>query len=308
MIDLRAAVDEYLTVRRSLGYKLERAGRLLAEFITFCEQSGARAITTEVALAWAKLPAGGGPNWWSYRLGFVRVFAAYLQAIDPETEVPPTDLLPARRRRIIPYLYSDAEIAGLMAAARRLRSPLGAPTYETLIGLLAVTGLRIGEAIRLDRDDVVWDQGLLRILYSKFGKSREVPLHPTTMAALRAYARHRDHLCPSPNAPSFFVTVAGNRLFYPTVQGRFSTLVRRTGLKPRSEQCRPRIHDLRHTFAVRTLLGWYRAGVEVQPRLPLLSSYMGHADPKWTYWYLSAAPELLTIVGKRLEEALGELP
>lgn len=168
--------------------------------------------------------------------------------------------------------------------------------------------MRIGEAIRLDRADMCWNQGLLTIRDSKFSKSRELALHSTTTEALHAYARCRDWLCPNPSAASFFVTHSGNRLSYSVVQAGFSTLVRRAGLTPHSDACRPRIHDLRHSFAVHTLLHWYQQGVNVEARLPLLSTYMGHASPKSTYWYLSAAPELMAVVGKRLEEAMGELP
>lgn len=306
--DLRATLDEYLALRRSLGFKLKRDGLLLAQFLTYCEGAGARTVTSEVALAWAKLPAGGSASWWAWRLSVVRAFATYLQAIDPAIEVPPTGVFPATKRRITPFLYSEADIAGLMGAARHLRYPLHASTYETLIGLLAVTGMRVGEAIRLDRSDVCWDQGLLRILDSKFMKSRELPLHASTLEALRAYARRRDQLCREPKAPSFFVSVAGTRLDYARVQPVFARLTRQVGLVPRSERCRPRIHDIRHSFAVRTLLGWYRSGADVEALLPLLSTHLGHSDPKWTYWYLSAAPELLAVVAKRLEDALGELP
>lgn len=308
MSDLRRALDDYLALRRSLGFKLISQGYLLESFVRYAEQAGASRITVDLAVGWARLPSGRDPVWWARRLGVVRVFAKHLAAIDPTTEVPPADLLPHRSRRAVPYLYSADDIAALMAAARGIRYPLKAATYETLVGLLAVTGLRVGEAIALDRKDVDWKNELLTVIHSKFGKSREVPLHASTTAALRSYARLRDRLCPQPQAPSFFVSLAGTRLIYNNVHVAFHKMVRDVGLTPRSARCRPRVHDLRHTFAVTILLGWYRAGVDVQARLPLLSTYLGHVDPAKTYWYLSAAPELLELVCDRLERALGELP
>ncbi len=190
-----------------------------------------------------------------------------------------------------------------MAAARSLRSPLRAATFETLLGLLSVTGLRIGEALRLDRDDVDLDDGILVIRSSKFGKSREVPLHATTVEALAAYARQRDRLCPHPVVPAFFLSTAGTRLLYCNVHQAWLELVRRAGLRPRSPHCRPRPHDLRHSFAVRTLLDWYRDGLDVQAHMPALSTYLGHVHPGHTYWYLSGAPELLNLVVARLDTA-----
>ncbi len=306
MTDLRQALDDYLAIRRALGFKLQRVGQLLPGFVTHMEQSGAATITTELALAWAKQPAGGAA-WWKIRLRAVRGFARHLQNVDPCTEVPPADLLPAPLSRATPYLYSESDIGRLMTAARTFVSPLKAATYETLVGLLATTGLRVGEAIRLDRADLDWDNGVLTVCSSKFGKSREVPLHPSTLGALRAYQLRRDQLCPRPKAPSFFISTTGTRLDQPTVGSTFVVLARQAGLRPRSLRCRPRPHDLRHSFAVRTLLNWYRAGDNVESKLPLLSTYLGHVSPASTYWYLTAAPELLALVSKRLEHALEEL-
>jgi integrase len=237
----------------------------------------------------------------------VRGFAGWLQAADPATELPPTGWLPPRRRTS-PYLYSAADIAALMSAARRARWPLSAATYEALIGLLAVTGMRVGEAIRLDRADVSFPDGLITVRESKFGKSRQLAIHPSTVAALRRYARRRVELSPTPRESAFFVHPAGNRITYPSVQQMFRDLVGRAGLTPRSAHCRPTIHGLRHSFAVNTLIGWYRADVDVQAQLPLLSTWLGHADPKWTYWYLSSCPELLALAGQRLEAGLGRQP
>jgi integrase/recombinase XerD len=308
MSELRQALQDYLTVRRALGFKLDRAGQRLSGFIDYLEQAGARTVTIELALAWSHQPPDGHPAWWRQRLILVRGFAKYLHTLDPATQVPPAELLPRGYCRATPYLYSDADIAALLTAARALISPLRAATYETLIGLLAVTGLRVGEAIRLDRGDVDPRNALVTIRASKFGKSREVPLHPSTIDALAGYARRRDQLSPRPSTATFFVSATGTPLIYNCVHSAFLGLVRDAGLQRRSATCRPRPHDLRHTFAVRTLLDWYSAGIDVQARLPQLSTYLGHLDPSSTYWYLSATPELLAIAATRLEHTLGSLP
>lgn len=304
---LRQALTDYLTIRRALGYKLEGHGKLLAQFVTYLEEQRANTVTTELAVAWATLPAGG-PSWWGNRLTVARGFATYLRSIDGAAEVPPVGLLPAGSCRATPYLYSDEEISALMTAARTLRFPLRVATWQTLIGLLAVTGLRVGEAIRLDRDDIDWDHGLLVVRKGKFGKSREVPLHETTLRALRAYLRQRDRLHPGPSSPALFISMAGTRLRCPDVNRTFLRLVRHAGLKRRSASCRPRLHDMRHALAVRTLLEAYQAGSDVQVRLSLLSTYLGHVDPSSTYWYLSAAPELLALAAQRLDHHLGGRP
>lgn len=305
MSDLGRNLQEYLTIRRSLGFKLERAAKLLADFVAFAEQADADTVTTELALAWAILPPGGNRAWWAHRLGVVRGFARHLHAMDPANEVPPTQLIVGRSRRASPYPYSPADITALMTAARSLRSPLRAATFETVIGLLAATGMRVGEALRLDRDDINWRDGLLTITDTKFGKCRLVPLHPTTLDALGSYDRRREQLCPHPAVPSFFVSTAGTRLRYDGFHITWLKLVKRAGLERLSDSCRPRPHDLRHRFAVNTLIGWYQDGGDVQARLPLLSTYLGHTHPGSTYWYLSAAPELLGFVARRLDAAAG---
>lgn len=300
MTNLRAVMADYLSLRRSLGFKLERPARQLPEFVDYLEAAGATTVSTELALAWATQPPKDRTAWCAERLSIARDFAQHLAAIDPATEVPPEDLLRRRRRRAEPYLFSDTEIAALMAAARELSQPLVAATHETLIGLLAVTGMRVGEVIGLDRVDVDVDGNLLVVRNAKFGKSRQLPLHPSTAEALEDYARTRDRLCPKPTAASFFVSSAGTRLIYNNVHYRFLKLAGRAGLEPRSALCRPRPHDLRHSFAVRTLIDWYRQGVDVQARMPLLSTYMGHVEPSETYWYLHAAPELMALASAKL--------
>jgi integrase/recombinase XerD len=306
MSPLRQALADYLRIRRALGYKLERAEKLLLQYLKYLDALGAETVTIANAVAWAMLPAAGKDgHWWAFRLSAVRGFARYLHALDDTHEVPPADVLPNRVHRAIPYLYSQGEILALMAATSALRFPLRQATYRTLIGLLAVTGMRVGEAIRLDRSDLDLHHTVLTVRGTKFGKSRELPVHASTVEALRAYLRLRDHLCPEPVTDAVLISPAGTRLLYCNVHSTFRELRRRTGLAARSAACRPRIHDVRHTFAVRTLLVWYRAGVEVQPRLPLLSTYLGHVHPKDTYWYLTAAPELLQLAADRLQHSEG---
>ena len=307
MSTLRQAAEDYLAIRRSLGFKLAAEGYLLHSFVGYAEQAGASRLTVGLAMDWAELPSGKDPVWCGKRLAVVRGFARHLQALDPATEIPPADLLPRRTRRATPYLYTSQEVARLMAAAARLRSPLLAATYETLIGLLAASGMRVGEAIRLDDTDIDWDDGVLTVRAGKPGRWREVPLHPDTTAALGRYARRRDELCPAPRAASFFVSSAGTRLIPACVRRTFGGLARAAGLSPRSARCRPRIHDLRHRFAVLTLLEWYQADVDVQARLPLLSAYLGHVDPASTYWYLEATPELLALAAARQQRVLDGL-
>lgn len=308
MSGLRDALAGYLEVRRALGYKLADDARLLGDFVAYLEQAGSDRITVDLALAWATTPADAQPVWWSKRLGVVRVFARHLHSLDARTEIPPTHLLPRHAGRAEPYLYSEADIAALMAAARALRPPLRAATYATLVGLLAVTGLRVGEAIRADRADLDWANELLVVRESKLGKSRQVPLHPSTVEALRGYERYRDQHCPSPAASSLFVSIVGTRLIYKNVQRTFGQLVTGAGLRPRSGRRRPRLHDLRHTFAMRTLAGWLGDGGDVDARLPALSTWLGHVDPSSTYWYWTATPELLGLAAQRLDSVIGQMP
>jgi len=310
MSSLGQAAEDYLRIRRALGHKLGNAGGLLPQFVGYLESVGAETITTEHALRWATLPSTARPVYWQMRLTVVRGFARYLQTIDPAAELPPTGLLPAAGgRRPTPYVYSDAEIAALMTAAgrwRSWRSRVGSATLQTVIGLLVVTGMRIGEAIRLDRDDLDLAHQRLVVRNSKFGKSRELPLHPTTIAALRDYLQLRDQVHPNVETPALLITATGKRMDRRYVEWQFAQLRKRVGLTPRPG-CRPaRLHDVRHTFAVRTMLDSYRAGGDVQAHLAQLATYLGHADPGASYWYLSAAPELLALAAGRLEDHLRE--
>jgi len=304
MSPLRQAVHEYIGMRRSLGFKLNDANTYLLKFISFLEQRGAAHITTELAMQWAQENPSARPAEWARRLRFVRGFARYWSATDPQTEVPPLGLLPHRAGRARPYLYSDEEIRLLLEAALQLPSLRGLPskTYHCLLGLLSVTGLRISEALHLRSEDVDWKGGVLTIRGTKFGKSRLVPIHPSTQKVLSDYASQRDRFLAGRPASFFLVSRRGTRLTLSRVRRTFYTLSRRTGLRGASASHGPRLHDFRHRFAVQTLLGWYRSGQEVERRLPVLSTYLGHVHVSDTYWYLTACPELMGLAVKRLEE------
>lgn len=303
-VGLRQTAEDYLATRRALGFTMSTQGRLLMDFVAYCGQHAVTVVTTDVAVAWATGTARSrDPLWWARRLMVVRIFARYLQALDPATQVPPPDVLPHSYRRTTPYLYSPRQQADLVRAAGRLRPRLRGLTYAAVIGLLAACGLRISEACGLDLDDVDLDEGVLTIRASKFGKSRIVPMHPTTLGALRIYAGRRDLLCPAPASPAFFLNSRGRRLDAHNASHTFADLVQQAGIVAQPGIRRPRLHDLRHAFTVATLLAWYRDGADVAARLPLLSTYLGHVDPKSTYWYLQATPELLTAAADRLERA-----
>lgn len=304
MSPLRKALRDYLAIRRSLGFKLRLPGAALHHFVNFMKREGACHITMALALRWAKLSPDVHPAQWANRLSFIRGFARYRSATDPQTEVPHVGLLPRHYSRPAPYLYADDEIRRLLKAARELPSlgGLRSWTYSTVLGLLAVTGLRVGESIRLHRDDVDIEQGLLRIRQTKFGKDRFVPLHHSTSWALACYARRRNALHTVPAYPHFFLSDQGKPLTDCMVRWTFVKLSRRIGIRGPSASSGPRLHDLRHRFAVRTLLTWYRAGVDVEQRMPVLSTYLGHAHVTDTYWYLSAAPELMALTAARLEK------
>lgn len=306
MNGMREEAADYLMIRRALGFKLRGHDRLLEDFLAFGETTGTEAITTVGALAWATAPAGLSPVRWSQRLCAVRGFARHLHGLDPAVEVPPVDLLAYRRERPTPYLYTEHDIIRLVATATSLRPSLRAATYETFFGLLAATGMRVGEAIHLDRGDVDLDAGVLDINDAKFRKHRRLPLHRSTVAALRQYTEVRDELLLKPKAASFFVSLRGTRLLDVNVHSVFRQLLQPLCLAAQPGAGDPRIHDLRHTFAVATLRDWYRSGADMTGKLPVLSAYLGHADPASTYWYLQACPELLALAAQRLERLVGD--
>jgi integrase/recombinase XerD len=310
MSPLQVALDEYLAMRRALGHKLRLSGGLLRRFVTFADEAGATYITTEIAVDWATQPVDAQPAQWANRLGMVRRFALYCRAGDPRTIVPPPDLLPHRYRRPSPYLYRDEDIARLLEAAKQLPSANGlrSQTYATLFGLYVATGLRCNEAPRLDRDDVDLENGVLTICGTKFGKSRYVPVHPTTQSALQHYAACRNRLFPTPSDPAFFLSERGARLTEWSIRWTFVKLSHEIGLRDAGDSRGPRLHDLRHRLAVSTLLRWYRDGIDVERHLPELSTYLGHAHITDTYWYLTATPELLRFALLRVEQSAREHP
>jgi integrase len=277
---LQEALGDYLGIRRRLGFEMPQDGRLLEGFAEYLEQAGAQRTTTELVLGWARQPAHAHPHRWRQRLSVVRGFARHLATVDPASEVPSGDLLPGHRPRTAPYIYTEEEIAALMAAARGLRPPpLRAVRHQTLIGLLAVTGMRPGEAVGLDRQDVDLKNGVVLVRAGKQKKQREVPVHRTTISALRDYARLRDVCITEPATPAFFVSARGRRMAREELNRTFTELVRRVGLDGRGARARPHPHDLRHAFAVRTLLEWHRSGEDIDRRMPLLSTWLGHVDP-----------------------------
>jgi integrase len=302
MSDLAGHVADYLRLRRALGFKLRFEGQVLPQLAAYLDAAGAPVLTAELAIAWAGLPRGLQPISLAHRLGAARGFARYLRTIDPATEVPPPGIWPSSARRPVPYLWQAADVSRLLNAARQIRPPLRAATCETLFGLLAATGMRAGEAIRLARGDVDLTGGLITVAQSKSGRVRVVPLHPTTTQALRCYAARRDQLCPRPRPASFFVSARGTPLCYGGAQKTFAQLTTAIGL--RTAAVRPRMHDLRHTFAVNALIRWHQSG-EVPARTPALSGYLGHVNPAGTYWYLSATPQLMELAAARLERRYG---
>lgn len=301
---LSSHLQEYLRLRRSLGFKLVREGRTLARFVEHLDSTGTTSITAADSIAWAARPTGVDPVTWSHRLTAIRGFARYLAAIDPATEIPPEDVFPGQGKRPTPYLFTPGEINALIVAAGELRSAVRAATYQTLIGLLAVTGIRIGEAIRLTSADIDWQQGVITVTGGKSGARRLLPLHPDTLDALRRYREMRDRTFPIARTGAFFVSTRGTALCYNPVNITFHELT--TALGIRTAHVKPRIHDLRHGFAVTTLLDWYRNGVDVAANLPVLSTWLGHINPAGTYWYLSATPELMALAAARLQNAAGE--
>jgi len=301
MSTLRESLAEYVATLRTLGTELRWPASILPRFLDFLEQSGAAFITIDLALRWATQPRGVQAATWARRLSIVRRFAVWVHATDPRTQIPPQNLLPAHHRRQPPHIYTDGELARLLAAAAGLpsRTGLRALTYQTLIGLLASTGLRPGEALALDEPDVDLPQGILAIRNTKFGKSRFVPVTESVRAALTRYTEHRDALHPHRDTHAFLVSAHGRRVIGTAARRTFAKLTQAIGIRATPESRRPergpRLQDLRHTFATRRLVAWYRAGLDVERLLPALATYLGHGCVQATYWYLEAVPELLEL-------------
>lgn len=301
MSPLHDALTKYVAIRRALGAQLREPAVTLARFIDFLESEGAEFITSQLALRWATEPSGVEPSTWARRLGMVRRFATWWSTIDPRTQIPPKGLLKARHRRKRPHIFTEHQIEQLMGQAARLPSSKGlrALTYGTLIGLLAATGLRPGEALSLDGGDVDLQTGILAVRNTKFGKSRFVPIEDSTRAALARYAKRRDRLFSQRRTEAFLVSERGVRLVCSTARHTFARLCRTIGLRSPMVGRRigrgPRLQDLRHTFATRKLVEWYRAGLDVEKKIPGLTTYLGHSSVQNTYWYIQAIPELLQL-------------
>ena len=303
MNTIREAVQEYLVMRRGLGFKLHDAGVTLLKFVSYLENQGVSYITTKLALTWAQLPTSAQPAEWARRLSCVRGFARHRSATDPRTEIPPCGLLPYRPRRANPYLYTDEEIKRLLEVALTLL-PAGSLrpwTYYCLLGLLSVTGLRISEALNLKMEDVDLNDAVLTIRGAKFGKSHLVPLHTSTREVLADYVLRRERFLDGRPASYLFISKRGNRLDGGEVHRTFYTLSRQIGLRGPTASHGPRLHDFRHRFATQTLLNWYHTDQDPERRLPILSTYLGHVHIADTYWYLSACPELMGQAMSRLE-------
>lgn len=303
MTGLDSQLDDYLRLRRALGYRLEREERWLRQLLEHVQAAGSPNLTSELAISWARIPATAQSRHWAQRLGCARKFACYLHTLDPATEIPPTGMFPAPRHRPMPYLWTAEQIVLLLTTARQLRPPLRGLTHQTLFGLLAVSGMRLGEAIGLRRDDVDLDTGVITIRHAKFDRPRIVPLHPSSTAALRRYAIERDDLCIAPHAAAFFLSSRGNSLNRSEVDKALRQVTIAMGI--RTATVHPRAHDLRHSFAVHTLIGWLQDDVGVDERIGVLSNYLGHVSPAGTYWYLTAVPELLNLAARRLRLPAG---
>jgi integrase len=297
---LEDMVADYLRVRRALGYKLKDNEHILVQFTAYLRAHDAQALTVEHALGFATASTGASPRRQALRLSAIRCFARWAMAIDSTVQVPPARLLPARVTRAAPYIYTQEQISSLIGAADRLTPTIRGATFHTLIALMAATGLRTGEALGLDIADLDQQGGTLTVT-GKYGKIRMLPLHPTVLHGLTRYLEQRDQLLPAPNCPALLISTRGCRLLPSTVYYTFRHVVRQAGLGPVSSACRPRLHDLRHTFAVATMLDAYRSGADPAVTLPVLSTWLGHARPSDTYWYLTGTAELLAAATARLQ-------
>jgi integrase/recombinase XerD len=309
MTTIANALADYLDLRRSLGFKLRQTARELPRFVQFIEHQGANFITTELALQWAQQDPMASSVTHADRLAMVRRFAAWRSAVDPRTEIPPARMLLRRYQRPAPYIYIDEEIAKIVSAALDLpsRKGLRGLTFATVFGLLAVTGMRIGEVVALDRDDVDLQAGILDVRLGKLGKHRFVPIHATTRQALVHYAAKRDAILPGVKVSAFFVSEHGRRVTAHSAEDNFVRVSRQVGLRPPSAKDHwgrgPRLHDMRHRFAVATLIDWYRAGADVDREISKLATYLGHDGPAQVYWYLQAVPQLLELATERGRQA-----
>jgi integrase len=305
MKSLRACVRDYLAMRRALGFKLKTDEQFLMGFTTIMERRRAAHITVKLALDWAQDTGSTDPNYAAGRLRAVRSFARYRSAVDPKTEIPMPDLLPRQRRQFRPHIYTEDEVRRLLVASlqrRRGATSISRWTRFTLFGLLRVTGMRVGEVLNLDLKDVDLDQGVLTIRNAKFGKSRLVPLHSSTCAALANYLKQRSEFLGGRSVAPFFVSPLGTRVRHNVLALSFIRLSRKLGLRGPADGHGPRIHDFRHSMAVEVLHRCYRSGAEPERRLPALSTYLGHTSLSHTYLYLHQHPSLMKQAASRLEQ------
>jgi integrase/recombinase XerD len=298
MRNLRETSENYIALRRSLGFKMENERRALPAFVSFLERRKTPYITTRVAIDWAQQGRHGQSKW---RFSMVRGLAKYAAISDSRTEIPDRSLLRNKYPRPRPYIYSDQEVTQILDTAWNWRHDRPRKTYYSILGLLAVSGLRLGEAIRLQLDDVDLINGMLTVRNSKFGKSRLVPLHPTTGKRLTAYKKERDKFLGERRSTHFFVSRSGTPLHQPNIHTVFKRLLALAGISPETSHRGPRLHDFRHRFAVCTLVDWYRSHQDIDARLPVLSTFLGHAYVRSTYWYLTEHPELMRFAVRRLD-------
>lgn len=299
---------DYLSLRRSMGFKLITDGNALNTFVMFLEKNNFDYITNEISLCWAKMSKSKRPYQWGRRLCFIRGFTRYLSIFDSRTEIPPVDLLPATKKRLTPYLFSEHTVEALLVAAKgRLRMhPFSSHTLYCLLGLMSVTGLRISEALNLAVNDVDFKTNILTVHNSKFGKSRLIPLDQSTINALSDYLKARHDVLAGSSIDYYFISKKMSQVSYDWVRYHFRQLITSIGINNVPGNPRPRIHDLRHYFAISTISNWYENGQDVNSKLPILSAYLGHVETRDTYWYISACPRLMNAATKRLEESWGK--
>lgn len=301
-------VDHYLSARRQAGFVLEIEGAQLMRFARFAERIGHQGpLTVKLAVQWACSSRAGKLLTAARRIEVIRPFATYCQQFDAETEVPPRGLFGRAHRRLMPHIFTQDEILDLLAACDQLYPPGGlrGVTCAAIFGLIASTGLRISEATSLIRSDVDLQQRLLQIRCTKFGKSRYVPLHPSTAAALRRYAQRRDLDPAVANTDAFFVFDYGRAASTRSVEYAFKLLRTALQWRARGDHPAPRLHDLRHSFVCHRLQDWYAKGLEIDRAILALSTYIGHAKITDTYWYVTATPELLALASRRFISRTG---
>ncbi len=309
-IRLQARVDDYLAERRRLGFQLHSMDTLLADFAKFiADQRHSGPLTVELMVDWVRRAKEGlgTPETWYRRMATLRRFIRYLQQFEPQTEMPDESIFGSEPGRVAPHIYREEEIVDLLTAARKLGpgGSLRPATFETLFGLMASTGLRVSEAIHLRDADVDLERGMLIVRETKFAKSRQVPMHPSTVDALARYRRQRMLLVPTTADTPFLIGNRGRRLGQPLghrqVHRVFNSLRDSLDWANRGAHAAPRLHDLRHTFAVRRLMRWHSEGADVDQMMLALSTYLGHTKISHTYWYLSAVPELMALAGGKFE-------